>query len=82
MNSLQAVYSNPSPPSSCLSAATHLPTPKLGGPAVQTRTALGITRKEAVPRISVDASMLARWERGERERTATGGGKASAVLTG
>lgn len=34
---------------------------------VQCRTALGITQKEAARRIGVDASTLARWERGERE---------------
>lgn len=34
---------------------------------VQCRTALGITQKEAARRMGVDASTLARWERGERE---------------
>jgi transcriptional regulator with XRE-family HTH domain len=34
---------------------------------VQGRTAMGLTQKEAARRINVDASSLARWERGERE---------------
>jgi len=34
---------------------------------VQCRTALGITQKEAARRMGVDASTLARWERGERQ---------------
>jgi transcriptional regulator with XRE-family HTH domain len=45
-----------------------LPTPK-GWPdrLVQTRTAMGLTQREAARRIGVDAGTLARWERGERE---------------
>ncbi len=33
------------------------------------RTALGLTQKQAAQQIGVDASTLARWERGEREPT-------------
>ena len=38
---------------------------------VQCRTVLGISQKEAATRIGVDASTLARWERGEREPAGT-----------
>ena len=36
---------------------------------VQCRTILGLTQNESAARIGVDASTLARWERGEREPT-------------
>jgi len=38
-----------------------------GAKLVRQRTAQGLTRKEPARRLGVDASTLARWERGERE---------------
>ena len=45
------------------------PTTGWAEPLVQSRTALGLSQKEAAKRTDVDASTLARWERGEREPT-------------
>ena len=43
------------------------PSDKWSERLVQCRTVLGISQKESAKRIGVDASTLARWERGERE---------------
>lgn len=43
------------------------PSDKWSERLVRGRTALGISQKESAKRIGVDASTLARWERGERE---------------
>lgn len=47
---------------------------------VQWRTVLGLSQKESAKRMGVDASTLARWERGEREPTGKFAARASRIL--
>ncbi len=48
---------------------------------VQGRTALGLSQKESAKQIGVDASTLARWERGEREPTGRFAARALGLVT-
>ncbi len=48
---------------------------------VQCRTVLGLSQSESAARLGVDASTLARWERGEREPTGSFASRALRFVT-